>query len=174
MIMGSSSQGFSKGGDWKGILFMLFLVILSALNVNIMSQSISLLFLPLIGVCLWPRIESPVISIVAVLLFGLLVDVVSAGPLGLWALIFLAVFAIFKPYQRLKPHSFATAFRSWCFVLLLAFLVSYLLGWFALKSRPDILALLLQALTAFLLFPLIYGLQYIGTYLLSDSDMRGL
>lgn len=174
MIVGSSSQGFSKRGNWKGISFMLFLVVISALNINFMSQSISLIFLPLIGVCLWPRIESPFISIIALLLFGLLVDVVSAGPLGLWALVFLAVMAIFKPHQRLKPHSFATAFRSWCLVLLFAFIASYLLGWFALESRPDVLALLLQALTAFILFPLIYGLQYIGKYLLSDSDLRGL
>jgi len=30
----------------------------------------------------------------------------SAGPLGLWALIFLSVFTIFRPHMRLKPHTF--------------------------------------------------------------------
>lgn len=174
MVMRSSSQSISKGGDWKGVLLMVLLVFLSVLNVNILGRSISFVCLPLMGICLWPRTESSIVSIIAILLFGLLLDLLSAGPLGLWALIFLSVFAIFRPHMRLRPHTISSALVQWLLALAFAVIASYLLGWFALQSRPDILPLLYQALAATVLFPVVYGLRHLGKNLLSDPDMRGL
>jgi len=169
----SSSQSASKGRVWTGVLLMLFLVCISVLSVNIASKSVSFVFLPLIGVCLWPRTENSIGSIIAIVVFGLLLDLISAGPLGLWSLVFLSVFTIFQPHSRLKEHNFSTALRLWVLVLLLAIIASFFLGWFALESRPDIVAVLLQALLASLLFPLIYGLRHLGKHMLSGSEMRG-
>jgi len=174
MVMRSSSQTISKGGDWKGIFLMVFLVFISVLNVNILGRSISFICLPLIGICLWPRTESPILSIIAILIFGLLVDLLSAGPLGLWALIFLSVFTIFRPHMRLKPHTFNSALVQWLVALVLAMIASYVLGWFARNNRPDLVPLLYQALTATVLFPVVYGLRHLGKNLLSDPDMRGM
>jgi len=119
MVMRSSSQSISKGGGWKGILMMVFLTAISVLSLNIFGQTVSFVFLPLIGICLWPRTERVVISIIAILFFGLLLDLLWAGPLGLWALIFLTTFALFRPHLRPKPHSFSSAFLQWLGVRLL-------------------------------------------------------
>ena len=85
MVMRSSAQSVSKGGTSKGVLLLLILTILSVLSVNIFGRKVSLVFLPLIAVLLWPRIDSSIVSIVFILLFGLLLDLLSAGPLGLWS-----------------------------------------------------------------------------------------
>ena len=174
MAMRSSSQSYGKGGEWKGIAFLFLLVVISVLNVNIAGRAIGFIFLPLMGVCLWPRTDNAVISIIAIFLLGLLVDLLSAGPLGLWSLIFLTVFTIFRPHMRLRPHSFNSALIQWLIILVFALIASYLLGWFAQKSPPDIIAIIFQAIAALLLFPFIYGLRHLGKYLVTDPDLRGL
>lgn len=174
MAIRSSSQNYGKGGEWKGAAFLLLLIIISVLNLNVAGRTIAFIFLPLIGVCLWPRTDNAVASIISVFLLGLLLDLLSAGPLGLWALIFLTVFAVFRPHMRSKPHNFNSALTLWIFVVLFAFVASYLLGWFALQARPNLMALIYQAIVALLLFPFIYGLRHIAKYITSDPDMRGL
>lgn len=174
MAMRSSSQSIAKGGEWKGILMMLLLTFVSILSVNILGKTVNFVFLPLIGICLWPRTDNAVLSIVVILLFGLLLDLLWAGPLGLWALVFLSVFAIFRPQRRLKPHIFGSAFSQWLAALILAIIASYLLGWFAMESRPALWPILYQALAATILFPVVYGLRHLGKLMLTDPDMRGL
>lgn len=174
MVMRSSAQSVSKGGARKGVLFLLLLMVLSVLSVNIAGRQISFIFLPLIAVYLWPRISSPIISIIFILLFGFVLDILSAGPLGLWSLIFLSVFTLIRPQGRIKPLIFMPAFRLWILVLGLAFIAAYLLGWFAMGHRPDIWSLLYQAAAAIVFFPIVYGVRHLGNNLLSDSDIGGL
>lgn len=173
MFVRSSTQSVSSGGTWKGALLLLVLTALSVLSVDVFGRNISFLFLPLIAVFLWPHVETPIYSIVFILLFGLLLDILSAGPLGLWALIFLSVFALFRPHKRLKTLTFTSAYQIWFAVLLFACVTAYLLGWFAISRQPDIWALLYQAAAAAILFPFVYGLRHLASSLFSDPD-RGL
>ncbi|MEP3889901.1 MAG: hypothetical protein ABJN69_05495 [Hellea sp.] len=173
MVMRGLSQSTQGNGHWKGILLMTFLVFISILNVNFLGRSFSLICLPVIGICLWPRTDGAIVSILAILIFGLLLDLLSAGPLGLWALIFLSIFAIFRPHMRMKSHTFGSAFGQWLLALSFAVIASYFLGWFARQSRPDFMPLLYQAVAATVLFPAIYALRHLGKNLLSDADMRG-
>ena len=174
MAMRSISQSNVKGGTWKGILLLLLLTVFSVLSVDILGRSVSFIFLPLIAVFLWPRTEKPIASIIFILVFGLLLDIISAGPLGLWSLIFLSVFTIFGPYRRSKPLKFLAAYRLWFAALLLALLAAYFLGWFAIGSRPDVKAMLYQALAAIALFPFIYGFRHVARSVLLGSDRGGL
>ena len=173
MVMRSSTQSVPSGGTWKGVLFLLFLTTLSVLSVDIFGRKVSFIFLPLTAIFLWPRIETPIVSIVFILVFGLLVDILSSGPLGLWALIFLSVFTLFGPYRRLKPYRFIPAFRLWLAVLVFTSIAAYFLGWFSIGRRPDIWALLYQAVAAIALFPFVYSLRYLAGNMLSDTDRRG-
>jgi len=59
MVMRSSAQSVSKGGTGKGVLLLLILTALSVLSINISGRQVSLVFLPLIAVLLWPRIDNP-------------------------------------------------------------------------------------------------------------------
>lgn len=170
MVMRSSAQSTSKGGTWKGVLLLLLLTTLSVLSMDILGRKVSFIFLPLMGVFLWPRIERPIASIIFILLFGLLLDLVSAGPLGLWSLVFLTVFAIVAPDRRVAPQTFISAFRLWFVVLLLALAATYCLGWFAIGSRPDLWALFYQAVAAIVLFPFVYGLRHFARNLVSDRS----
>ena len=170
MVMRSSIQIGARGGTWKGVLLLLVLTALSQLSINIFERNVSFIFLPLIAVFLWPRIGNPIASIIVILLFGLLLDILSAGPLGLWSLIFLSIFAFIRPHRRIKPQSFSEAFRYWFLVLGFAVIAAYLLGWFAMNYRPDIWSLLYQAVAAIVLFPVVYGARHFARNLLSDPD----
>ena len=174
MVMLSSTQSTSRGGTWKGVLLLLVLTALSVLNTNILGREVSFIFLPLMAVFLWPRIETPIASIVFILLFGLLLDLLSAGPLGLWSLIFLSVFTLFGPHRRVKALTFKSAFYLWFAVLLFALVAAYFLGWFALRSRPEIWPMLYQVGAAIVLFPFVFGLRHIARNLFSDSHGGGL
>ncbi len=170
MVMRSSGQSVSKGGTWKGVLLLLILTVLSVLSMDILGRKVSFIFLPLTAIFLWPRMENTVASIVSILLFGLLLDILSAGPLGVWSLIFLSVFLIFGQHRRLKPQTFFPAFRLWLVVLVFALVAAYLLGWFAIGRRPDIPSLLYQAAAAIVAFPFIFGLRQFARSLLSDAE----
>jgi len=170
MVMRSSAQSVSRGGTFRGVLFILLLTAFSVLSVNILGRKISFLFLPLIAVFLWPRIGTPIASIIFILLFGFLLDLLSAGPMGLWSLIFLSVFALIGPHRRIKPQYFISAFRLWLAVVGFAFIAAYLLGWFAMRSRPDIWSLFYQAVAGIALFPVVYAARHLARNLFSDSD----
>ena len=170
MVMRSSGQSVSKGGTRKGVLLMLVLTAFSVLSINIFGRTVSFLFVPLIAVYLWPRVETPIASIVFILVFGLLLDLLSAGPLGLWALIFLSVFTLFGSHRRLKPHKFMSAFRLWIGALGFALASAFLLGWFAMSRQPDIWPLVYQAVAAIFLFPFVYGARNLGRNLLSSNE----
>ena len=174
MVMRSAPQTSSKSGALKGALFLLGLTLLSVLSVNISGRAVNFLFFPVMAIFLWPRVENPVASIVIILVFGLLLDVISAGPLGLWPLIFLTIFTLFRPHKRLKARHFWPSFGGWLGALTLSVIGAYLLGWFALERRPEIGALLTSAAAAILAFPIVYFLRHIGRQLLSDPDGRGL
>jgi len=174
MVMRTSAQSGSQGGTWKGVLLLLVLTAVSVLNVDILGRSISFIFLPLMAIFLWPRIDKPIASIIFILVFGLLLDILSAGPLGLWALIFLSVFTLFAPHKRVKSLTFSSAIYMWLLVLLFALVSAYFLGCFAIKSRPQIMPMLYQAIAAIILFPLVYGLRHFAKNLLSGSDRGSL
>lgn len=173
MVMRSSVTSVSKGGVWKGALLFLGLTALSVLSVNILGRNVSFMFLPLTAVFLWPRVGASTVSVIIILLFGLLLDLLSAGPLGLWSLIFLSVFALFRPHHRIKPYTFLPAFRLWLGVVGFALAATYFLGWFAMRIQPDFWSLFFQAAAAIVLFPIVYGVRHLGSNLLLDSD-RGL
>lgn len=165
----TSPSGF-KGNTRRGVLLLLFLTVLSVLSVNILGRNISFVFLPLMAISLWPRVQTPIISIVFILLFGLLLDMLSAGPLGLWSLVFLSVLTLLRPHKRLKPLTFLPAFRMWLAVLVFACVAAYFLGWFAMVSQPDIWPLLYNALAGIVLFPLVYCVRHIGKNVLTAAD----
>ncbi len=174
MVYASPTPARSRGHAWHGIVMMLLLTIIGVLSVNLFGRSVSFSLLPLLGVILWPRGSSPVASILAMLIFGLLLDFLTAGPLGLWALVYLIVFALFKPHQRLKPHTFRTASRQVFGGLILALVLAFGLAWFASGHRPDLVLMLPPLLAVIVLFPLIYGLRHFFKQLLGGADERGL
>jgi len=151
----------STGYAWQGIAMMICLVILAVLQFNILGTTISLLFLPVIGICLWPRGASALVSIIALFVFGLLLDFLSEGPLGLWSMIYLALFTLFRPLERAKPMTFQTAVLQWLLMILIAMIMAFLLGWISNGQRPSIILIGYQGAIVTALFPIIYGFRSI-------------
>jgi len=138
MVFASTTPMASRGYAWQGVLLLFILTVIGMLSINLFGRVVSFSLLPLIGVILWPRGASPRTSIIAMLVFGLLLDALTGGPLGLWALIYLAVFLVFRPHQRLKPLKFNAAFVQVLAGLLFALILAFGLAWFANSHRPQI------------------------------------
>jgi len=168
-MISSSGMGIRKKTG-QAIILMLFLTILGAINLNIFGYSVSLVFAPLIGICLWPRSTHPILSVIGIFLFGLLMDFLTMEVMGLHAIIYLSVFAIFRPDKRIKAHIFGTAFARWLGTILVALVIIYFLGWIAHNSPPKVVALINQALLATIIFPFIYILRYIFKKFVDNPD----
>ncbi len=163
----------SKGTTWRGGLTMCLLTLFATLHINLFGQSVALTFLPVIGVCLWPRFSNPPASIVLLFIFGLLLDFLTFEPLGIRSLIYLIIFTVFRPDLRLKSFRFNMALAYWIGAILLSLILSYFLGWLGRSVKPEWTALLYQGLLAMALFPLIYGIRHIFKTLMKDVGLRG-
>lgn len=172
--MARSSYGVSdrRGQTTQAILMLLVLTMIGGLNVNIFGHSIALHLVPLIGICLWPRLAHPIISIIAIFILGLLLDLLTTEALGGRTLIYLVVFTVFRPDQRLKEHIFGTALAQWIGTVLLALLLIYVFGWISRGTRPDIALLAKQALLATAFFPAVYLIRRVMRYFLVNPDDR--
>ena len=126
-------QPFARGGLLVGSLLMLILVLVSVSSFNVFNTVVNFIYLPLIGIYIWPRTDKIILSICIIFIFGLILDIVSSGPLGLWSLIFLINFALFKPHMRLKSLVFKTAFFSWFSFLFFSSILLYFFVWFSIS-----------------------------------------
>ena len=163
-----------RGRTFQAIFTLFVLTIIGALNVNIFGVSVTLTYLPLVSVFLWPRYSKPIISIIAILISGFILDFLIYDPIGMKSLIYLTIFTLFRPDLRLTPHSFTSAFMQWMATAIIAFTLAYILGSFAFKMRPDVFALLYQMLIATAFFPVFYGLRHLWKIVFSDPHDRGL
>ena len=167
-------QPFARGGLLVGSLLMLILVLVSVSSFNAFNTLINFIYLPLIGIYTWPRTDKIILSICIIFIFGLILDIVSSGPLGLWSLIFLINFAVFKPHMRLKSLVFKTAFFSWFSFLFFSSILLYFFVWFSIEIPPRLMPLIIQSIVATCLFPLVFGLRHLLKKIFIDQFLRDL
>lgn len=167
-----SSSTSSKGQTAQAIFMLFVLTVLGALHINIFGKSVALSFIPLIGICLWPRHANPILSVIAIFILGVVFDFITNEALGFRTMIYLAVFAIFRPDKRLKAHIFGTAFAQWLGVIVIAILFVYLIGWIGRGTKPNLMTLVFQVLLATVFFPIIYLLRHLIRYTFVDVDDR--
>jgi rod shape-determining protein MreD len=111
--------------------------------------------LGLMFVAVWASVQPRLMRPWAGLLLGMLADILSGGPLGIWALLFpLAILAVRLAEARIEGHSLAL---DWAFAAVLAIAV-HLLAWqlFAFLGRDaPLLPFLVQAFASLLAYPLV-------------------
>lgn len=152
------------------IIGLFILTIIGSLSVNLFNQPVSLSFVPLIGICLWPRNTKVLISIIFVFLLGLLLDIITYEALGLHTLTYLIVFAVLRPDLRLKGHKFGIASLQWLGIILLSMFIVYFLSLVGRRVRPDLMIIVFQGLVATAAFPLIYLARHYFRSLFTDTD----
>ena len=150
----------------QGGAFGIVLLLLANIDVEIIGYSITFLVLPIIAVLLWPRKASMGTSLFLIFLLGLLVDLSSNGPTGLWAFVYLIVFTAFRPDLEQKEPQMRNVWMRY-FIVLSVVAVSFLMmiAWFKLGyySVSDII---LGTLIPCLIFPVIFKLQRFFIFLM--------
>jgi|GEM_PF-3405725 len=154
-----SSSGLRQGQFLQALVAGIVLTLLGTLNVNIFNFNVSLSWLPLLVIALWPHGAPPVRSVIAILLLGLAQDWLSMGVPGQWALVYLLCILFFRPFDRMMPLSFTHSLRLWIGALFIALVVLTLSGRIIFDDWPYWAALLQPALLATLAFPVIWILR---------------
>lgn len=152
------------------IIGLFILTVIGSLSINLFNQSVSLSFVPLIGVCLWPRHTKVLVSIIFVFLLGLLLDLITYQALGFHTLTYLVVFAVLRPDLRLKGYKFGIASLQWLGIILLSMFIVYILSLVGRRVRPDIMIIFFQGLIATVAFPIVYLARHYFRFLFTDTD----
>ena len=154
----SANQIHSFSRAVQGGLWGMVLVFFALISVDLGQARLGFMFLPVAAIFFWPKTASHSWSLVGVFTLGLFYDVVSAGPLGLWALVLLIVFILMgggaaakiKFWPAVAGYSLGVAF---VFVILLIF------GKLTLTASPNAFSLGMNAAGSILIFPIIYWLR---------------
>ena len=154
-----SQSGLRQGQFFQALFAALLLTLVGTLNVNIMKLNISLSWLPLLVIALWPHGAPPIRSVIAIFFLGLAQDWLHMGVPGQWALSYLLFIFLFRPFERLRPLTFGKGLRLWVGAITIAALVLTLSGRIIFKDWPYWGAILQPALLATLAFPLFWILR---------------
>lgn len=155
----------------QGALFTLSLIPLALIDLHIFSTTLSFIFVPLIGIYLWPRGAATSLSYILIFLCGLIMDLASGGPIGIWPLLYLLTFGILRPDARRREISLQPlwlGFISWMAVLVIFVII---LNGLFMPEKMQLRVLILQACVVCLLFPFIYSVrQFIRNFVVSSED----
>lgn len=154
-----SRSSLRQGQFFQAVIAGLFLTLLGTLNINVFSVNISLSWLPLLVIALWPHGAPPIRSVIAIFLLGLAQDWLHMGVPGQWGLVYLLCAFLFRPFERIRPLKFGKALRLWIEALIIAALVLTVSGRIIYEEWPYWSALLQPALLATLAFPVVWILR---------------
>lgn len=156
--------------SFQGAAFTCFLIIMSALNLAIAQSVISLVWLPLIGVFLWPRWSHPALSVVFIALLGLFADLLLGRILGISSLLYLVLYWTAKPREREFQLGL---FKGWLEFSLIACLL-LVIGFYILGRTLDLAAswraITEQLVVTIAFFPVIFALRVLVRRWIIDPD----
>ncbi len=135
----------------------LLLSVLALLTVQIGSTHLSLQFLPLAAVVLWPRSLSPTLSYLAMFIIGLFADILSGNPLGLSSLILMICYFELNDYDW-KGKSLGGYWFVFIATVGLASLCLIILARLFLGIWVPIVPLLYNNLFVIAVFPIVYAI----------------
>ena len=128
--------------------------ILLATPVELFGLNLPEPVIPMVLAFSWPLIRPSVTAPLVLTLLGLILDVLTYGPLGLWALALLAVYAVVLASRSfLIGQDTAVLFAWYAACCCLAFLMAYLVVALIARNPPSILSLIAQIVPTLLLFP---------------------
>ena len=154
------SNSTSSGGHLRqAVLTTAVLSFFGILNFALFGFEFSLQWLPLLAVALWPKGASPIRSVIALLILGLVHDWLVFGIPGQWALIFILSFAAIRPYERIRSLTFGQAVLFWLISVAIGVAVFSISGRMIFDQWPNWNAMFRAILSATILFPLFWIFQ---------------
>ena len=125
--------------------------------------------IPMVLAFAWPLIRPSVVAPLVLTALGLGLDIFTYGPLGLWALSLLGIYAVVLASRSfLIGQDTAVLFVWYAACCGLAFLLVYLVRMVIDQNAASLLAMFLQVLPTLLLFP--FANQMIERF--EDGDLR--
>lgn len=110
--------------------------------------------IPMVLAFAWPLIRPSITAPLMLTLLGLVLDILTYGPLGLWALALLAIYAVVLASRSfLIGQDTAVLFAWFAACCALAFLMAYLVVSLIARNPPSLLSLIGQIVPTLLLFP---------------------
>jgi len=110
--------------------------------------------IPMVLAFAWPLIRPSVIAPLVLTALGLFLDIFTYGPLGLWALALLGIYAVVLASRSfLIGQDTGVLFVWYAACCGLAFMLVYLVVSLIARNPPSLLALLGQIVPTLLLFP---------------------
>ncbi len=125
--------------------------------------------IPMVLAFAWPLIRPTVTGPLVLTLLGLILDILTYGPLGLWPLALLAIyFVVLISRSFLIGQDTAVLFAWYAACCGLAFLLAYLVVTLIARNPPSLLSLIGQVVPTLLLFP--FADRMIERF--EDADVR--
>jgi len=110
--------------------------------------------IPMVLAFAWPLIRPSVVAPLMLTLLGLILDILTYGPLGLWPLALLAIYAIVLGSRSFLIGQDTVVLFVWYGACCsLAFLLAYLVVTLVAGNPPSLLSLIGQVIPTLLLFP---------------------
>lgn len=147
----------------------LAVTILLATPVQVFGLHLPEPVIPMVLAFAWPLIRPSIAAPLMLTLLGLVLDILTYGPLGLWPLALLAIYAVVLASRSfLIGQDTAVLFVWYAACCSLAFLLAYLLVALIARNPPSILSLFGQVVPTLLLFP--FAARMIERF--DDADVR--
>lgn len=127
----------------------------SAVHINFIGASWSLIWLPFIIVALWPRRTGIFASACLIFLAGLWVDWTTLGAIGQWPLVYLISYFGTRPDKPSMENGIIPAYRRLGLALIIGVPVYIATGWIVYGVFPDWYALFRGVAFAALILPIV-------------------
>lgn len=169
----SVNQLHSISLSLQGLVVGIIIVFPALLSLDIWGRHIALGFLPIAIVFLWPHAASYSWSLFCIFLIGLFYDMISASPLGMWALTLLILYVVLGGGIK-HTGGLGRAVAGFGLCVFLCLIIVLILGKFSLGQWPRFDTLLLNALASLAVFPIIYWIRNLILAIRGQSESLGL
>ncbi len=150
------------------------LICISLLNISVGAVSVSLMYIPVALLFFWPRYSKFAPSVWVALIIGLLQDLASGGPLGLWTLTYTALFVIIDPTVRRSRGGLSSQWSVFAVLVLASATLTWIFGRLSMGVRPNLTVMGLNAGAVIALFPALFFLRrFIYQVSGRDDVLRG-
>ncbi len=145
--------------SFQGGLFVAFLIVISALNISVFSMTVSLAWIPLAAIFLWPRWSHPFMTPVIIAVLGVFSDLLLGRFIGLSSLLYLILFWAAKPAEREVQLSFVKSWLEFALMTILLLMISFYFFGRVLDLAVGWVAVIEQVFMVVFLYPLVFLLR---------------
>ncbi len=157
----------------QGLGIGIVLIFPALLNIDLPGFYFGLSFLPIAAIFYWPAKASYSWSLLAIFIFGLFYDMVSAGPLGVWALSFLVLYIVMGGGATVK-NNFLAHLIGYALCVVFVFILVTIFGRISTGHWPQIYRLLVNFVATIAVFPLLYWVRSLIFMVRGGSGISGL